>query len=120
MTNTQSGGEDKRPPYPGTPSTEEEHLHTDRDVARRELGETIDALARRADLPTRSQQAAHTYMVKAQDGAATLARSVRRGRESGMQWVLLGLLAAAAALASVLGLVRLRLRRRRSNRYSRR
>ncbi|MDR7300219.1 DUF3618 domain-containing protein [Haloactinomyces albus] len=112
MTNAQSGGGHEHPAQ-GIPSTEEDALHADRDVARQELGETIDALARKADLPSRSRQAAHGYIVKAQDGATTLARAVRHSRASEMAWLPPAALAAVVALGSALVLAKSRSRARR-------
>lgn len=129
MTNAQSGGGPERPEQ-GIPSTEEDMLHTERDETRRELGETIDALASKADLPSRSQQVAHGYIIKAQDGATALARSVRHSRASEvvrhsraseMTWLPPALLAAAlVALASALVRAKMKTRSRGRRRSSHR
>lgn len=116
MTDTQPGDDERKWPHPDT-RDEEEVLHADRDLTRRELSDTIDALTHKADLASQSQQVAHNYITKAQDGAATVGGYVRRGREACAEskWLSSAVLAGAAVVVtSVLALARARYRAHRT------
>ncbi|NYH77808.1 acyl-CoA reductase-like NAD-dependent aldehyde dehydrogenase [Actinopolyspora biskrensis] len=100
--------DERRPWTHTTAADEDERLRARRDLARQEIGETIEALTRKADLSSRAQEAAHDYLARVQESAADMAGHAR-GDKGTRTAVWLSLLAlAGVATASYIALSRAR------------
>ncbi|SDQ26332.1 hypothetical protein [Actinopolyspora saharensis] len=99
---------ERRPWTHTTAADEDERLRARRDLARQEIGETVEALTRKADLSSRVRQTAHGLLTRTQANAAEVAGHVRADRNSRIAVGVALLAVAGVATVSYIALSRTR------------